>query len=155
MALVLLQQSLDVEVAYRGFCFQESDDSAVPVAFSDGYEWGVFLNPHVRRFDLFSSGHTHTALVTVKVWDAAPPVDDTERWEEQGEVDFESTTGELAVWTLTLGRAKDVITLGETGGLWRVRVSCTGRAEVERVTRTEGMAYGVERYLVEFWPRTA
>ncbi|MFE4869546.1 MULTISPECIES: hypothetical protein [Streptomyces] len=155
MANLVRQQELDVEVAYRGFCFQESDDSAVPVPFNDGYEWGVFLNPHARRIDLFSAGHTHTATVTVKVWDAEPPLDTSVQWDEQGEVDFESTTGEVAVWTLTLGRAKDVISLAESGGQWRVRVYCSGRAEVERVTRIEGVAHGVEKYLLEFWPQDA
>ncbi|MFD7338459.1 hypothetical protein ACFV98_20985 [Streptomyces violascens] len=115
----------------------------------------MFLNPHVRRFDLFSAGHTHTAAVTVKVWDAEPPLDDSSAWDGQGEVDFETTTGKVALWTLTLGRTKGVIPLAEAGRWWRVRVSCSGRAEVERITRTEGVADGVERYLVEFWPQEA
>jgi hypothetical protein len=92
VAELLQQQLLDIEVAFRGFGFQESDDSVVPVPFGEGYEWGVFLNGHVRRFDLFSAGHTHTAAVTARVWDGEPEPDEGD-WDEQGEVDFETTTG--------------------------------------------------------------
>ncbi|MFD8638301.1 hypothetical protein [Streptomyces sp. NPDC059533] len=151
MAALLQQDLLDVEVAFRGFGFQESDDGAVPVPFGDGYERGVFLKEHARRFDLFSAGHTHTASVTVRVWNGEPEPDGT-AWDEQGEVDFESTTGEVAVWTTTLGRSDQLIRLGQAGW-WRVRVGCLGRAEVERVTRSEGGARGVEKYTVDFWPK--
>ncbi|MFI9583743.1 hypothetical protein ACIHCQ_18250 [Streptomyces sp. NPDC052236] len=150
MADLLRHQLLDVEVDFRGFGFQELDDSAVPVRFGDGYEWGVFLNQHVRRFDLFSGGHTHTAAVTVRVWDAQPEPEKVD-WDEQGEVDFETTTGDIAVWTTAVGRSNQLIRPG-TPGLWRVHVGCTGRAEVEKVTRTEGVAYGVEKYMIDFWP---
>ncbi|MFE1384376.1 hypothetical protein ACFW6S_36075 [Streptomyces sp. NPDC058740] len=145
------QGVLDVEVAFRGFGFQESDDTVVPVPFGDAYEWGVFLAQHERRFDLFSGGHTHTAAVTVKIWDAEPDADPV-KWDEFGEVDFETTSGDVAVWTATLGRSDHLIRLGAPGW-WRVRVGCTGRAEVARVTQNEGVAYGVEKYVIDFWPK--
>ncbi|BAU82817.1 hypothetical protein SLA_1879 [Streptomyces laurentii] len=148
---VLHQELLEIEVAFRGFGFQESDDSAVPVPFGDEYEWGVFLREHVRRFDLFSAGHTHKAAADVRVWASEPPAAEGE-WDERGEVGFESTTGDVAVWTMTLGRSNHLIRLGKPGW-WRVRVHCAGRDEVARVTRLEGVAYGVERYLIDFWPK--
>ncbi|MFJ8648929.1 hypothetical protein ACIRNI_22755 [Streptomyces sp. NPDC093546] len=151
MAELVQEQLLDVEVAYRGFGFEESDDSAVPLPFGDGYEWGVFLKQHERRFDVFSGGHTHTAAVTVRVWDGEPDVAQ-DGWDEQGEVDFETTTGDVAVWAAALGRSDHLIRLGRPGW-WRVRVGCAGRAEVERVTRIEGVAYGVEKYVIDFWPK--
>ncbi|MFE4634876.1 hypothetical protein ACFRJ1_16085 [Streptomyces sp. NPDC056773] len=149
MATLLGQQALDAEVAFRSFGFQESDDSAVPVPYPDGFEWGVFLQPHVRRFDLFSAGHTHTAAVLARVWDGQPDVENAV-WDEQGEFDYESVTGDVAVWGT--GRSDQLIRLGRAGQ-WRVRVSCVGRAEVERVTQAEGTAYGVERYTIDFWPK--
>ncbi|MFJ9825267.1 hypothetical protein ACIRSU_12985 [Streptomyces sp. NPDC101160] len=148
---LLRQQVLDVEVALRGFGFQESDDNVVPVPFGDNFEWGVFLQQHERRFDLFSAGHTHTAGVEVRVWASEPPATE-EKWDEQGEVDFETTTGDVAVWTMTLGRSDHLIQLCRPGW-WRVRVGCTGRDEVARVTQTEGVAYGVEKYVIDFWPK--
>ncbi|MFJ6354985.1 hypothetical protein ACIQKB_36710 [Streptomyces sp. NPDC092046] len=151
MPELVRQDLLDVEVAFRGFGFQESDDTVVPVPFGDGYEWGVFLAQHERRFDLFSAGHTHTAAVTVRIWDGEPGAEPVE-WDESGEVDFETTSGDVAVWTTTLGRSGHLIRLGASGW-WRVRVGCTGRAEVARVTQTEGVAYGVEKYVVDFWPK--
>ncbi len=149
MARLLGQQELDARVEFRAFGFQESDDSVVPVPFPDDFDWGVFLQERVRRFDVFSAGHTHTAAVTARVWDGPPDHEDGE-WEEQGEIDYESVTGEVAVWGS--GRAEELIRLGR-GGMWRVRVRCAGRAEVERVTRDEGTAYGVERYVIDFWPK--
>ncbi|MEV8628572.1 hypothetical protein [Streptomyces sp. NPDC051079] len=151
MPELVRQDLLDVEVAFRGFGFQESDDTVVPVPFGDGYEWGVFLAQHERRFDLFSAGHTHTAAVTVRIWDAEPTPEPVE-WDEFGEVDFETTSGDVAVWTTTLGRSDHLIRLAAPGW-WRVRVGCTGRAEVARVTQTEGVAYGVEKYVIDFWPK--
>ncbi|MER7540536.1 hypothetical protein ABTX77_38060 [Streptomyces sp. NPDC097704] len=61
MSELLRQELLDVEVAFRGFGFQESDDNVVPVPFGDDYEWGVFLRKDERRFDLFSAGRPPTA----------------------------------------------------------------------------------------------
>ncbi|MFG2487942.1 hypothetical protein ACGFSI_35000 [Streptomyces virginiae] len=148
MATLLGQQELDARVEFRAFGFQESDESVVPVPFPDDFNRGVFLSPHVRRFDVFSAGHTHTAAVTVRVWDGLPDAEDVE-WEERGEIDYESVTGDVAVWGS--GRSEDLIQLGR-GGMWRVRVLCTGRAEVERVTRDEGTAHRVERYVIDFWP---
>ncbi|MEU9146541.1 hypothetical protein [Streptomyces sp. NPDC048349] len=151
MAGLLWQQELDARVEFRSFGFQEADDSAVPVPFPDDFEWGVFLRAHVRRFDVFSAGHTHTASLHVRVWDGRPDAEEGHGgWEEQAEIDYESVTGDVAVWGT--GRSEDLIRLGRRG-MWRVRVCCAGRAEVERVTRSEGTAHGVERYRIDFWPK--
>lgn len=147
---MLGEQELDARVEFRSFGFQESDDSTVPVPFPDDFRWGVFLQEHVRRFDVFSAGHTHTASVTARVWDSRPDDGDEGEWEERGEIDYESVTGEVALWGS--GRSEEMIRLGRAG-MWRVRVRCAGRAEVESVTRAEGTAYGVERYLIDFWPK--
>ncbi|KMO93816.1 hypothetical protein [Streptomyces roseus] len=149
MAVLLGQQELDARVEYRSFGFQESDDSAVPVPFPDDFEWGVFLQERVRRFDVFSAGHTHTATVTARVWDGRPEREDG-HWDEEGEADYESVSGDVAVWGS--GRSEELIRLGHPG-MWRVRVRCAGRAEVERVTRDKGTAYAVERYVIDFWPK--
>lgn len=119
MATLMDQQKVDAGVAFRSFGFQESDDSLVPVPYPDGFEWGVFLQPHVRRFDLFSAGHTHTAAVIARVWDSEPEAEAVD-WDEQAEVDYASVTGDVAVWGT--GRSDQLIRLGRAG-LWRDRVS--------------------------------
>ncbi|MCC0097630.1 hypothetical protein K7B10_23170 [Streptomyces flavotricini] len=149
VAALLGEQVLDARVEFRSFGFQESDESVVPVPFPDDFRWGVFLQEHVRRFDLFSAGHTHTASVTARVWDGEPDAAEGV-WEERAEIGYESVTGDVALWGS--GRSEDLIRLGKAG-LWRVRVRCAGRAEVERVTRDTGTAYGVERYVIDFWPK--
>jgi hypothetical protein len=104
-------------ITASGFGLQESGDGDLPVPFPDVFTQGVFLNTFPGRLDIFSGGHTHTAAVTVEVWDGEPPVQDSSRWDEQAEADFESTSGEVAVWSMSLGRADDVITLADSGGL--------------------------------------
>ncbi len=44
------------------------------------------------------------------------------------------------------------VTLAESGGSWRVRVSCVGRAEAAALSEGDGTGVGVERYLIQFWP---
>ncbi|GAA2656781.1 hypothetical protein [Streptomyces vastus] len=152
MAELVRQQHVDADVEYHGFGFQESDDGDLPVPFPDDFADGVFLNAFPGRLDIYSAGHTHTASVTVEVWDGEPPVQDPSRWDEQAEADFESTSGEVAVWSMGLGRADDAIALADAGGSWRVRVSCTGRSEAAALSEQEGTGEGVEKYLVQFWP---
>ncbi|MFF7258675.1 hypothetical protein ACFZCL_00050 [Streptomyces sp. NPDC008159] len=150
MAELVRRQHLDADVEYHGFAFQESDDGDLPVPFPDDFEDGVFLNAFPGRLDFYSAGHTHTASVTVEVWDGEPPAQDPSQWDEQAEAGFESTSGEVAVWST--GRADDVITLSEVGGSWRVRASCTGREQAAALSEQEGVGEGVEKYLVQFWP---
>ncbi|MPY48202.1 hypothetical protein [Streptomyces acidicola] len=64
----------------------------------------MFLNPIPGRLDIYGAGHTHTAAVTVEVWDGEPPGQDPSRWDEQAEAGFESTSGEVAVWSKLAGR---------------------------------------------------
>ncbi|MFD7629525.1 hypothetical protein ACFV7Q_26445 [Streptomyces sp. NPDC059851] len=149
MATLMSEQHLDARVEFHSFAFQESDDSVVPVPFPGDFRWGVFLQEHLHRFDLYSAGHTHTASVTARVWDARPELGEGV-WEAQGEVDYESISGDVAVWGP--GRSPDLIRLGRPGS-WRVRVRSAGRAEVERATELEGTAYGCERYVLDFWPK--
>ncbi|MFF4258427.1 hypothetical protein ACFY1L_45290 [Streptomyces sp. NPDC001663] len=152
LAELVRQQHLDADVEYHGFGFQESDDGDLPVPFPDDFADEVFLNAFPGRLDVCSAGHTHTAWVTVEVWDGRPPEQDSSAWDEQAEADFESTSGEVAVWSMGLGRAEDLITLADSGGSWRVRVSCTGRAEAAAMSEAEGTGEGGEKYLVQFWP---
>ncbi|MGV9499418.1 hypothetical protein [Streptomyces sp. XY006] len=152
MAKIVRRRHLDADVEYHGFGFQESDDGDLPVPFPDDFAQGVFLNAFPGRLDIYSGGHTHTAAVSVEVWDGEPPAQDASLWDEQAEADFESASGEVALWSMGSGRADDVITLADSGGSWRVRVSCAGRREAAALSEQEGTGEGVEKYLVQFWP---
>ncbi|MFF2963857.1 hypothetical protein ACFVT1_34275 [Streptomyces sp. NPDC057963] len=149
MALLVREDVLDVRVSFNSFAFQESDDSLVPVPYNQAYVQGGFLTQHVRRIDVYSGAHTHDAEVQVRVWDMEPEAGGGP-WDEQDEVNFESATGDVAVWSTVHGRLPDLISLGAPGR-WRVRVSCSGRAEAKRVSEQEGVAYGAEKYVVDFW----
>ncbi|MEU2672783.1 hypothetical protein ABZ622_28695 [Streptomyces sp. NPDC007164] len=149
MALLVREDTLDVRVSFSSFAFQDSDDSSVPVPYNQAYERGGFLTQHVRRIDVSSGAHTHDAEVRVRVWDMEPETGGGP-WGEQDEVDFESATGDVAVWSTVYGRLPDLISLSAPGR-WRVRLSCSGRAEAKQVSEQEGVAYGVEKYVVGFW----
>ncbi|MFJ4952986.1 hypothetical protein [Streptomyces sp. NPDC088760] len=146
------EQHVDVFVGYHAFALQESDDAFLDLEFPDEFNFGTFLSTHPGRLDITSAGHTHTASLTVEVWDGPAPVQDAAAWEEQAEAAFESVSGQVAVWSMSLGRLDDLITLADSGGLWRVRVSSAGRAEVRALAESEESIKGVERYLVQFWP---
>ncbi|MFF4267482.1 hypothetical protein [Streptomyces virginiae] len=96
MATLLGRQEFDSRVEFRGFPFQESDDSVATVP--GRLSVGRVLQAHTLRFDLFGAGHTHTAAVTARVWDSRP---DTEAgdWDEPAEIVYESVTGDVAVPT--------------------------------------------------------
>ncbi|MEU9337989.1 hypothetical protein AB0D49_33325 [Streptomyces sp. NPDC048290] len=151
MAELVRQYRLKADVGFHAFGLQESDDADLPTPFPDDFEQGVFLNAFPGRLDFHSAGHTHTALVDVEVWDGPPPQRDPSGWDEQGEADFVSSSGEVAVWSMSLGRTEEVFALGGAGR-WRVRAGCTGRARAAALSEDEGTGEGVERYLVEFWP---
>ncbi|MGW2233371.1 hypothetical protein [Streptomyces sp. NPDC001759] len=156
MAELIRQQELDVEVDFYGFALQDVDDTQVPVEYPEGREAdSAFLTAREGRLDIKSAGHTHTATLSAEVWDGEPPAAaDRGSWEEQGEAQFRSPSGELAVWTVTGGPMDTYLSLSETGGSWRVRVYCEGRAEVRRLA-WEGVPEGIEHYLVQFWPAPA
>ncbi|MGW7199025.1 hypothetical protein [Streptomyces chryseus] len=155
MAQLVRWQRVEAYVGHFAFGLQDSDDAALPVPFPDDFARGVFLGTHPGRVDITSGGHTHTATVNVEVWDAAPPPRDPDGWDEQAEAAFASPSGQLAVWSLHTGRSDDVITLADCGGSWRVRVSCSGRAEAAALSEGEGTGVAVERYLMQFWPADA
>ncbi|GGZ81379.1 hypothetical protein GCM10010389_18860 [Streptomyces echinoruber] len=136
----------------HAFGLQESDDTYLDLLFPDGFDHRTFLGTHPGRLDITSAGHTHTAAVTVEVWDGSPPAQDPAGWEEQAEADFESLSGRVAVWSMSLGRTDDLITLADSGGSWHVRVSSSGRAAVKALEESEESIRGVERYFVQFWP---
>jgi len=144
------QHDLQVRVAYHSFALQESDDAALAVPYPDENEFGKFLNVFPGRLDFYSAGHTHTAAVAVEVWDGPATAWADGDWEEHQEAVLTTAGGELAVWGME--RTDDLVHLGQTGGRWRVRVGSTGRAEVQRVTEDVGVAYNVEKWLVQFWP---
>ncbi|MFI6642539.1 hypothetical protein [Streptomyces sp. NPDC050504] len=151
MAQVVRRQRLSAYVGFFSFGLQESHDADLPVPFPDAFHQDVFLGTHPGRLDITSGGHTHTATLDVEVWDAAPP-EDPAGWDEQAEADFESTSGRVAVWSMHTGRTDEDVVLADTGGSWRVRVSCVGRAAAAALSEGEGTGVGVERYLLQFWP---
>ncbi|GAA2932861.1 hypothetical protein [Streptomyces enissocaesilis] len=151
MAGLVQQQELSVEVDFFGFGFQEVDDRFVPVGYPEGRVPEAFLTEHPGRIDVESGGHTHTASLTVEVWDAEPPfAEGREVWEEQGEARIHSASGELALWAVA-GPMPEYVKLPNAGRQWRVRVYCAGREEVRRLAE-ESVPEGVERYLAQFWP---
>ncbi|MGW3852696.1 hypothetical protein [Streptomyces fagopyri] len=152
MAELVRRQHVDAYVGYHAFGLQESDDADLPVPFPDDFDFDVFLGAHPGRLDITSGGHTHTAAVGVEVWDGPPPEQDPAGWDERAETGFTSTSGEVAVWSMHAGRSDALITPADSGGSWRVRVGCVGRAAAAALSEGEGTGLGVERYLVQFWP---
>ncbi|GLF94741.1 hypothetical protein [Streptomyces yaizuensis] len=137
-----------VRVTYHGWCIQESDEALIPVPYPDESS-DAFLTQFEHRVDLYSAGHTHYADVVIEHWDSEPAPDGRRHWDETATAEFVSVSGEAAIWSD--GRDHDVNLLGP--GAWKLRAHCAGRAEVARACKEGSVADGVEKYLIQFWPR--
>ncbi|WP_282790872.1 hypothetical protein [Streptomyces sp. CC224B] len=151
MAQLISREEVPVDIDYYGLYLQDWDDIQVPDPFPKGWEAGPFLTTRTGRLDITSAAHTHTATLTVEVWDQepAPPPGD---WEETALTEIACTSGKLEVGGVTNGPMPDPIHLADHAGTWRVRITCTGRAEVAELAKHEAVE-GVERYVLQFWPK--
>ncbi|RPK32072.1 hypothetical protein EES39_39515 [Streptomyces sp. ADI92-24] len=153
MTELVAREEVRVSVEFHTFALQEEDDMEVPAPFPEERADAPgedFLTAYDKRLDFESAGHTHEAALTAEVWGSEPPVTGDDHWEAQGEAEIFSTTGNLSVETMS-GVGEGRVELGRTDMLWKVRVSCSGRAEVARLAAVD-VPVGVERYLVQFWP---
>lgn len=155
MAVCERRTDREVRVEFSGFCFQESDDEYPAELYPEGFEagGGFFLSPGDHRIDVRSAGHTHYASVAVEVWDGRPPEDGSLRWEARGEERIFCPSGELGICTFD-GPAGDPVALGPAGLRWWLRLYCTGRREVARLT-DHGVPHGVERFPAQLCPADA
>ncbi|MFF9870527.1 hypothetical protein ACF1G0_35055 [Streptomyces sp. NPDC013953] len=151
MGELIQRQDLKAEVDFYGFCLQEADDTHVPLEYPEGRAQGAFLTAHEGRLDFESAGHTHTAALSIEVWDDQPPEQPQGVWDEHGRAQLHSPSGQLAVWGVAGGPGATHVDLPAAGRIWNVRAYCAGREEVRRLAQ-EGVPEGVERYLVQFWP---
>ncbi|MEU0048422.1 hypothetical protein ABZ299_12305 [Streptomyces sp. NPDC006184] len=150
MAELVSRRQYPVEVDHGGFALEDADDRHVPVGFPEDFERDVFLSAHPGRLDFMSAGHTHTADLTVEIWDAEPPVP-SGAWEESATTSFSCSSGELRARSITGGPMPELIPLSDGPGKWSVRVVCAGREALAALAE-EGAVEGVERYVAQFWP---
>jgi hypothetical protein len=120
------------------------------VLFPEGFESGTFLTAHPGRLDFYSAGHTHTASLTVEVWDGEPAVPVGE-WDETALAGIACSSGKLRARGMAAGPMRDLIELSDGPGVWTVRVVCAGREAVAEQTQHR-VVHGVERYVAQFWP---
>ncbi len=151
MASMVRRQEIEPEVDFFGLSLQEADSDSLSEFYPAGRVGADFLTAHEGRVDIESAGHTHTAAMTVEVWDGEPTPDSRLPWEAQGEVGLFSWSGQLQVWGVACGAIEALVDLGRAETSWRVRVYCAGREEVARLTASE-VPEGVEQYLTQFWP---
>lgn len=149
MPNLIRRQEVAVEVDYGGWALQDWDDTQVPVLFPGGFERGALLTARPGRLDFTSAGHTHTAGLTVEVWDAEPSVPSGE-WEETGEASIYCSSGKLRARSMAGGPMPGNIELSDGPGTWWVRVVSSGRSQVAELTAI-GVPEGVEQYITQFW----
>ncbi|WP_369190854.1 hypothetical protein [Streptomyces sp. R08] len=145
------RQEVPVMVDFHGWALQDWDDTQVPVTFPGNFQRNSFLSTHPGRLDFSSAGHTHTACLTIEVWDAQPPAPPGD-WEEEAEAEIFTSSGKLRAWAVAGGPMPDKIDLVGGPSTWGVRVMCTGRNEVAEQSM-RGLADGVEQYTAQFWPQ--
>ncbi|MEU6825448.1 hypothetical protein ABZ921_32935 [Streptomyces atriruber] len=145
------REEVPVRVDFYGFALQDFDDTQVPLLFPEGFEKGPFLTEHQGRLDFTSGGHTHTATLVIEVWNAEPSAPAGE-WEECAMAEISCTSGQLEATGVAGGPMPEPIRLSKQGQDWKMRAVSSGRAEV-KVQAQHGVPHGVERYVLQFWPR--
>ncbi|MFE0178487.1 hypothetical protein ACFWZ2_39885 [Streptomyces sp. NPDC059002] len=104
-----------VEVDFYGFALQDYDGMQVPSRFPEGWERGPFVAAHHGRLDFTSGGHTHTAALTVEVWDAEP-LAPSGGWEESAFAEIACRSGQLEACGVAGGPVAEPNTLSERSG---------------------------------------
>ncbi|CAM5656012.1 hypothetical protein [Streptomyces purpurascens] len=150
MASLIRRQEYPVNVDYNGWALQDFDDTQVPVLFPEDFDSGTFLTAHPGRLDFYSAGHTHTASLTVEIWDGEPAAPAGE-WDETALASIVCSSGKLRARGMAAGPMPEVIELSDNPSVWMVRVVCTGREAAAAQTQ-HGVVHGVERYIAQFWP---
>lgn len=152
MTRLVWRKTLEPTISFFSLCLQEWDDAALPLPYPEGIgEEDGFVTAREGRVDITSAGHSHVATMVMEVWDAEP-APSSEVWDEKSQVELNSVSGSVLVWSMAGLAVSDRLVLGERGNQWAVRVHCAGRAEVAHRAAVEGMVEGVERYLIQIWP---
>ncbi|GAA4031012.1 hypothetical protein [Streptomyces plumbiresistens] len=149
MANLIRRHETPVEVDFGAWALQDWDDTQVPVMFPGDFEPGPFLSTREGRLDFTSAGHTHTAALTVEIWDAEPAVP-AGRWDATAEANVYCSSGKLRAWSMA-GPTPGTIELSDGPGTWSVRVVSAGRRQVAELA-AHGVPEGVEQYTAQFWP---
>jgi hypothetical protein len=148
---LIRRQETSVEVDFGAWALQDWDDTQVPVTFPGEFERGPFLSAREGRLDFTSAGHTHTATLTVEVWDAEPAVP-AGLWDVTAEASVYCSSGKLRARSMAGGPMPGSIDLSDgPGGAWSVRVVSAGRRQVAELA-ARGVPEGVEQYTAQFWP---
>ncbi|MEW1700100.1 hypothetical protein ACIQCR_17080 [Streptomyces sp. NPDC093249] len=145
---LLETQRVDAHVDYFGLSLQDADDSWLSF-FPEGWSQGPFLSQQPGRIDLTSAGHTQTVRFDAEIW-SGPPTSPDGAWDEFASARIECRSGELRLWSLAGGPAKESISLPKAPATWNVHLYCRGRAEAAQACIT-GVPHGVEQYLAQFW----
>jgi hypothetical protein len=97
-------------------------------------------------------GRNHVAASRVEAWDAPPPP--TSGWEQRRDATVRLDSGLVEINPLVDADYADWIQVGPAGQ-YHVRVHVAGREELlANETAAEEELRGVERFLIQFWPRS-
>ncbi|MGW6929279.1 hypothetical protein ACWGE0_04380 [Lentzea sp. NPDC054927] len=129
-------------------CYIEDISVEEPIDALDFSRPGRWLLAMTNRLALLSEAHSyHHALVRVEAWTAEPPPAD--EWGEAQDVALWLDEGQVEMWELGAGRA----TAGPVALGFRGEVRARGyRSGGRAVDAQGGVARGVEKFLVRFWP---
>ena len=100
-----------------------------------------------NRVDIPSAARDHVAAVQLETAADEPPAA-----EDAEEVELILTSGEVRLWSVTMGPSARTFTVGPPGR-YRLRVACEGRDEAAALSAAgRPVPDGTERYRLQFWP---
>jgi hypothetical protein len=150
--LVIVRELEDrISVEYSLFYLLDSGIVDLPEPKFPPADW-VQTGPNWVAFR--SGGQDHYALVRMQLWDGEP-IAATEHWDLSCNVSFTSTSGELVLWSPTIGPSDRKLLLAGAGR-YTMRVQCRGRQAVaqaldEITTPRASLPKDIEQYLLQIW----
>jgi hypothetical protein len=104
-----------------------------------------------NRVDFPSAARDHVVAVRLRSSPQEPPAAGGE-WPDVEEVEVVLTSGQVRLWTVTMGPSERILTVGPPGR-YRLRVASRGHDEAAVLSAShERVPDGTERYLLDFWP---
>lgn len=114
-------------VEYGVFGLMDLDVASCPRPWPQEPLGGDGVTAIPNRVDFRSAVRDHEAAVRLQSGPQEPPRLGPE-WPDVDEIDVQLSSGQVRLWTVTMGPSEQVFTVGEPGG-YRLRVACRGRDE--------------------------
>ena len=140
-------------VEYRRFGIMDTDVENTPNPFPGGPISREVVSVQQNRIDIRSAANDHVAEVRFEFWRRRPHGEIGKDWEDLGEKKLRLSSGELQLWSVTMGPSPNLYAVGNPG-TYMVRVVARGRDSARQSWESGtpgGVPHSTEQYVFSFW----